>query len=152
MFLRASLITTEFGLHTLWQNMEPASQPAHINYLARTMSPPLLAPAAEQHGHLTYSTFLQILSLQFISEAQWGQAVLPIKLGGFGLTPMSQVAPAAYIFSWVHSINTIPDQLPHLRGSPQLLLSVHASRRNHLDDTIQTYQHAVSGTGQPPSL
>ena len=69
------------------------------NHLARCVPPPVLHQASHTHDQLSRDTFAAILGLSALDELTWKQASLQIKLGGFGITNLTQISAAAL---WVH--------------------------------------------------
>ena len=79
-----------------------------MNYLARQVFPANLEEAARIHDSMTKSTFVSIIGSNFVNDDSWRQATLKIKLGGFGLTPVSQVSHASFLSSWCQTIKDLP--------------------------------------------
>ena len=78
------------------------------NYLARQVFPANLEEAARIHDSMTKSTFVSIIGSNFVNDDSWRQATLKIKLGGFGLTPVSQISHASFLSSWCQTIKDLP--------------------------------------------
>ena len=49
-------------------------------------------------------------------------ALLPVRLGGFGLTSVKSKAVCAFLASWVEAIGALPKRFPDLRVDLDLLL------------------------------
>ena len=79
-----------------------------MNYLARQVFPANLEEAARIHDSMTKSTFVSIIGSNFVKDDSWRQATLKIKLGGFGLTPVSQISHASFLSSWCQTIKDLP--------------------------------------------
>ena len=92
-----------------------------MNYLARCITPSLMEDASQIHDLLSRNTFSEILALKGIDDSVWQQACLKIKLGGFGISLLSQISPAAFVAAWSHSIVEIPKRFPcHLESFDKL--------------------------------
>ena len=83
-----------------------------LNHLARCVPPPVLHQAFHIHDQLSRDTFAAILGLSALDELTWKQASLKIKLGGFGITNLTQISAAAFVGSWCYSMSTIPQRFP----------------------------------------
>ena len=68
-----------------------------MNYWSRTTSPSTFAPAAQEFDKLVLETFLRRINLDAdISDEARNQLSLPVRDGGFGLTSVALVSPAAW--------------------------------------------------------
>ncbi len=85
-----------------------------LNHLARTVSPALLLPAARIHDSLTRKTFTLLMGYENIGDKPWAQASLPIRVGGFGMTPLVSLSQCAFVSSWAHSIKELPNYFSSL--------------------------------------
>ena len=74
-----------------------------LNHLARSICPESLTEAAKTHDSQTRMTFCSILGLDLIEDRNWHQAVLPIRLGGFGMSSLATVSQPASVASWCHA-------------------------------------------------
>ena len=75
-----------------------------MNYLTRTVRPSALVNAATHFDNAVRETALLKLKLNTLSNTEqqleaYNQLTLPIKLGGSGLTVMSDIMHTAYISS-----------------------------------------------------
>ena len=68
-----------------------------LKNLARSVPPPVLHLASRIHDQLSRDTFAAILGLSALDELTWKQASLKIKLGGFGITNLTQISAAAFV-------------------------------------------------------
>ena len=85
-----------------------------LNHLGRTISSTALHSAASLHDDLSKSTFMSSLLLSHLSDDQWLQASLPIRLGGFGVPLLSPILDAAFLAGWSHTSQALPDRFPSL--------------------------------------
>ena len=92
-----------------------------LNHLARTVPVSLLIPAAQKHDRTSCQTFRNILGTEDLSPALWNQISLPVKKGGFGVSPLERVSPAAFLAGWAHTCQSLLDRFP---GSGSLLSSL----------------------------
>ena len=83
-----------------------------LNHLARCVPPPVLHQASHIHDQLSRDTLAAILGLSALDELRWKQASRKIKLGGFGITNLTQISAAAFVGSWCYSMSTIPQRIP----------------------------------------
>ena len=60
---------------------------------------------------MTRSTFSDIIGLDSLDDTMWNQASMKIKFGGFGLTEIQQISPAAFITAWAQSVRVLPIRL-----------------------------------------
>ena len=93
-----------------------------LNHLARTVAPVFFENAAAAHDLQTRMAFTHLIGDQGINDQVWQQAVLPIRLGGFGLTSVSSIACAAFVAAWSHSILELPLRFPDLRPDIDCLI------------------------------
>ncbi len=78
-----------------------------MNYWTRTTSPSTLAPAAQLFDQMVQDTFLQRINLTAVSDAARVQLSLPVRDGGFGLSSVVQVSPAAWYSGFARAFSTI---------------------------------------------
>ena len=45
-----------------------------------------------------------------MDDINWKQATLKIKFGGFGLTQISKISPAAFLSSWCQAMKDLPER------------------------------------------
>ena len=83
-----------------------------LNHLARCVLRSVLHQACHIHDQLSRDTFAAMLGLSALDELTWKQASLKIKLGGFGITNLTQISAAAFVGSWCYSMSTIPQRFP----------------------------------------
>ena len=83
-----------------------------LNHLARCVPPPVLHQASHIDDQLSRDTFAVILGLSALDELTWKQASLKIKLGGSGITNLTQISTAALVGSWCYSMSTILQRFP----------------------------------------
>ena len=93
----------------------------NLNHLGRTILSELLSRAASLHDDMTKSTFMSSLILNHLSLAQWQQATLPIRLGGFGVPLPSSVVDASFLAGWSHTVQSLPDRFSMLQADAILL-------------------------------
>ena len=108
-----------------------------LNHLARGTCPETLAQAATIHDKQTKSTFSCLLGNVDISGNMWKQATLPVRLGGFSMTSLNEVAPFAFAASWAHSLKLLPDRFPVLQDQVNSLVT----SSNHASDIGLTLEH-----------
>ena len=108
-----------------------------LNHLARETCPETLAQAATIHDKQTKSTFSCLLGNVDISGNMWKQATLPVRLGGFGMTSLNEVAPFAFVARWAHSFKLLPDRFPVLQDQFNSLVT----SSNHASDIGLTLEH-----------
>ena len=70
-----------------------------INHLLRTCPPDLLQDALERFDEHFQSMVAEILRVSCLSEDQWEQASLPVKLAGLGVNQTKVIAGSAYLGS-----------------------------------------------------
>ena len=58
-----------------------------------------------------------------LTASQWEQATLPIRLGGFGRTLLQTVSRFAFLSSWGHSLQELPNRFTSLADHVRTLLS-----------------------------
>ena len=99
-----------------------------LNYPARQIFPVNLQAAANIHDNMTRSSFESIIGYNHLDDINWKQATLKIKFGGFGLTQISQISPAAFLCSWCQAMKDLPerfssffDLVNYLQSSKSLL-------------------------------
>ena len=63
-----------------------------------------------------------------------------VKYGSFGLTSVKDVASAAYLASWAHSVATLPKRFPTLWESPEFLVNNMNNIQVLLDNAIVEYR------------
>ena len=96
-----------------------------MNYWCRTTSPSSLLPAAKYFDQLVLDTFTQRINLASIPDVARSQLSMPVRDGGFGLTSMVVVSPAAWysglaqafshIRTMVSSVNDLKDDIPFVQ-------------------------------------
>ena len=86
-----------------------------LNFLARTILPGQLLPAASIHDQKSRSCFSTLMKCNNFSSQQWDLIVLPIRKGGFGLTAMTPISTLAFLSSWAFSIKELPLRFPILQ-------------------------------------
>ena len=70
-----------------------------INHLLRTCPPDLLQDAFVKFDDQFQSVVAEILHVPCLSDDQWDQASLPVKLSGLGVNQTKVIASSAYIGS-----------------------------------------------------
>ena len=85
-----------------------------LNHLAHSICPESLTKAAKTHDSQTRITFCRILGLDLIEDQKWHQVVLPIRLGGFGMTSLAAGSQPAFVASWCHATAELPLRFPSL--------------------------------------
>ena len=70
-----------------------------INHLLRTCPPDLLQDALERFDEHFQNMVAEILRVSCLSEDQWEQASLPVKLAGLGVNQTKLIAGSAYVGS-----------------------------------------------------
>ena len=68
---------------------------------------------------------------------------MPVKYGGFGLTSVRDVASAAYLASWAHSVATLPKRFPTLWESPEFLVNNTNNIQVSLDNATVEYNDSL---------
>ena len=68
-----------------------------LDHLARSVEPTLLSEAMSIQDFQSRKTFVHLLGETFVDDQVWKQACLPIRMGGFGLTPLSSIAGPAFV-------------------------------------------------------
>ena len=86
-----------------------------LDHLARSVEPTLLSEAMSIQDFQSRKTFVHLLGETFVDDQVWKQACLPIRMGGFGLTPLSSIAGPAFVALWSHTISELPSRFPHLK-------------------------------------
>ena len=86
-----------------------------LDHLARSVERTLLSEAMSIQDFQSLKTFVHLLGETFVDDQVWKQACLPIRMGGFGLTPLSSIAGPAFVASWFHTISELPSRFPHLK-------------------------------------
>ena len=89
-----------------------------MNYWSRTTSPSTLASAARCFDQLVLDTFLQRNNLTSISDEARAQLSLPVRDGGFGLSSVALVSPAAWYSGFAQAFSTIRTLIPSLNDLP----------------------------------
>ena len=82
-----------------------------MNYWARTTAPSTFIAAARAFDTLVVDTFCQRLKLPDLTDAARAQIELPVGVGGFGLTSLVLVSPAAWYCAFAQAFPTIR---PHI--------------------------------------
>ena len=77
---------------------------------------------------MTQSTFSDITGLDSLDDTMWNQASMKIKFGGFGLTEIQQISPAAFIAAWAQSVRVLPIRFPSLTVSVDDLYQRHCQK------------------------
>ena len=96
-----------------------------MNYWCRTTSPTSLLPAAKYFDQLVLDTFTQRLNLNSIPDVARYQLSMPVRDGGFGLTSMVIVSPAAWysgflqafckISPMIASVDDLKEEIPFVQ-------------------------------------
>ena len=68
-----------------------------INHLLRTCPPDLLQDALVNFDDQFQSVVAEILRVPCLSDDQWDQASLPVKLSGLGVNQTKVIASSAYM-------------------------------------------------------
>ena len=77
-----------------------------MNYWSRTTSPSTFAPAAQEFDKLVLETFLRRINLDAdITDEARNQLSLPVRDGGFGLTSVALVSPAAWYSAFAQAFS-----------------------------------------------
>jgi len=85
-----------------------------MNYWSRITSPGNFPPAAEAFDKLMLDTFCMRMKLPPLTDEARTQVVLPVRVGGFGLSSMRIVSPAAWYCSFAHAFTRIRPLVPSL--------------------------------------
>ena len=117
-----------------------------MNHLTRTVPPSLLKPAATIHDSITHASFSHIIGVTNTSEAQWSQAILPIRKGGFGMTSVEKISPASFLAGWVHSSAILPKRFSYIWESSQSILDNLGATGQNLKDAKQHIDSLLAGT------
>ena len=113
-----------------------------LNHLARLVRPELLTQAASIHDSQTRKTFCHLLGFNEIEDMPWRQAVLPIRLGGFGMTSLAFVSQPAFVASWAHAIVELPLRFPSLFPAVDSLVnSTTGALSNALTQSVPDGKH-----------
>jgi hypothetical protein len=78
-----------------------------MNYWARTIAPSTFSAAAHAFDTLVVDTFCQRLNLPDLPDVARAQLELPVSVGGFGLTSLVLVSPAAWYCAFAQAFPTI---------------------------------------------
>ena len=81
-----------------------------LNYLTRQIFPVDLEAATNIRDNMTRSLFESIIGYNHLDDINWKQATLKIKFGGFGLTQISRISPAAFLSSWCQAMQDLPER------------------------------------------
>ena len=90
----------------------------HINrlcHLLRSIPPQDLSHAAVIHDRQTRTAFTKLLNIDEMTAEPWAQATLPVRYGGFGMTPATHLSPIAFASGWAHSFHVLLDRFPTLQ-------------------------------------
>ncbi|XP_062499045.1 uncharacterized protein LOC134176390 [Corticium candelabrum] len=79
-----------------------------LNHLGRTVQHTWLTEGARAHDDLTQRTFCSILGIMADPSLYWKQCCLSIKSGGFGLTMLEDISPAAFLAAWSNTFQQLP--------------------------------------------
>ena len=74
----------------------------HYIYMLRTTDPTHQHPRWAEFDMITREALNRILGVA-VSNVQWGQAQMPVKMEGIGLRAATDHAPAAYVMSLIAS-------------------------------------------------
>ena len=91
-------------------------QTDRLDHLARSVEPTLLSEVVSIQDFQSRKTVVHLLGETFVNDRVWKQACLPIRMDGFGLTPLSSIAGPAFVASWTHTISELPACFPHLKA------------------------------------
>ena len=83
-----------------------------MNYWSRCMPPSVLAEAAQSFDTLVLDTARRIFRLGVLSESAKNQMIIPIRMGGFGLSSLRVVSPVAWLCSLSQAVMGIVAGLP----------------------------------------
>ena len=78
-----------------------------MNYWARTIAPSTFSAAAHAFDTLVVDSFCQRLNLPDLPDVARAQLELPVSVGGFGLTSLVLVSPAAWYCAFAQAFPTI---------------------------------------------
>src|SRR5690606_27098072 len=78
-----------------------------MNYFSRATLPPILVPAAREFDRLVVDTFSRKMALPALTDEARLQLALPVREGGFGLSSVEVVSPAAWYSALANSFNCI---------------------------------------------
>jgi hypothetical protein len=96
-----------------------------LNFFLRAMSLATTAAAAERHDALIQAAFFSIVRLISLAgelrrDIALAQARLPVKMGGMGLTSMTQIRPAAVVGTWALCFEPLVRMCPQAAGGLNL--------------------------------
>ena len=72
-----------------------------VNYFLRTIPPEDIPDSLDMLKDTLAKTVAQIARSACLSPLEWKQASLPTKLGGLGISDPEDIAPAAFVGSWL---------------------------------------------------
>ena len=94
-----------------------------MNHLARLVCPDRLQAAAEVHDKISRETFTHVLGYSHLTDSSWMQATLPVRFGGFSMSPCLSTSRFAFLSSWVHTLVHLPIRYPDLKSALDLLVN-----------------------------
>ena len=112
-----ALEDTQSSMLLLWHCHIP-----RINHLGRTVAPSLMKSVARIHDSLSQSSFKHLIKCPDLENDQWTQATLPIRHGGFGMSPAESLSSIAFVSSWAHSLVQLPKSFKDIQDSVDLLV------------------------------
>ena len=100
-----------------------------MNFWSRTTSPGVFLPAARDFDKLVINTFTKRMNLPTLADVARSQVFLPVSAGGFGLSSLEVVSPAAWysglaqafssIRPLVDSLDFLTDDIPFVHSLSQ---------------------------------
>ena len=78
-----------------------------MNYWSRITPPSVFRPAAEAFDRLVVDTFCSRMKLPALTDEARTQLTLPVRVGGFGLSSLQNVSPAAWYCAFAHAFPRI---------------------------------------------
>ena len=102
-----------------------------MNFWSRTTAPSIFAPAARTFDDLVVDTFTKRMKLPALTDVARSQLSLPVGAGGFGLSSLVIVSPAAWysalaqafssIRPFITSLDTLRNNIPFVKSLSQCM-------------------------------
>jgi len=83
-----------------------------MNYWSRATPPHAFAPVADRFDAMVEDVVRKLFKLGSLGESARNQMILPIRLGGFGLTKLKLVSPVAWLCSFGLASKSLINSLP----------------------------------------